>query len=438
MGQKKLKVAMQYSTCRCFLALFYTPFTSMIWVTLWLWLTAPLAMAETIQATPGTLQTSLQSLAPGTTLELEAGTYPPIVLQQLSGTATAPIIIRSADTSQPATLTGFVARESAHIHLQALNFDYVFAEGDPRHTRPFILQNSHSISVQNSIFDGDLAFGEGAPHDGFPTSFGLALYDTHAISLISNTFRTHMRAIVINNSRHITIRGNDISQVRSDGVNFTQVQDILFEGNHIHDFLRSPASGDHSDMLQIWTRGTTEPSKRITIRGNVFNAGYGRNTQTIFMGNEQVSQGHAGRRMFYEDIIIDDNVIINAHLHGITVGATDGLRIQNNTVVRNFHAAGENPQRDVWTPRINVSENSLNVAIQRNVTSAIAGHTGQASWTVSDNVFVQDNSRLQPGFYGLYFAPASTNDPRHVSSFRALTGGPLDGTGIGASRLGRN
>lgn len=395
------------------------------------------AQADTRRVTPQTIDAALANLAPGTELELEAGTYSAITIRRVSGTANAPIVLRSADPANPAFLRGLVVRDAAHIHLETLVFDYVFSAGDPRHARPFLVQDSQNIRIAGSVFDGDLASGEGPPHDGFPTSYGLLLADAQNIRILSNTFHTQMRAIVVNNSRNLTISGNDISRIRSDGVNFAQVQDVLFENNHIHDFMRSTASGDHADMLQIWTRGTTEPTRGVTIRGNIFNAGMGHNTQSIFMRNDQVDRGLAGYEMFYRDITIDDNVIINAHSHGITVGATDGLRIRNNTVVRNIFAAGENPQRRLWTPQISAAENSVNVEILRNVTREVIGYEGQSSWSVADNLLVQGNSRLEPGFYGLYFNPASTVDPRHVASFRALAGGPLDGTGIGASRLSR-
>ena len=88
-------------------------------------------------------------------------------------------------------------------------------------------------------------------------------------------------------------------------------------------------------MIQFWTSGTTSPSTNITIRGNILNSGAGDWTRSIFMRNEMVDLGLAGDEMFYQNILIENNVIYNAHAHGITVGETDGLTIRNNTILYN-------------------------------------------------------------------------------------------------------
>lgn len=67
------------------------------------------------------------------------------------------------------------------------------------------------------------------------------------------------------------------------------------------------------------------PSVNIVIPGNILNSGAGVWNQSIFMRNEKVDTQDPGPEMFYRDIVIEENVILNAHQHGITVGETDGL-----------------------------------------------------------------------------------------------------------------
>jgi parallel beta-helix repeat protein len=153
------------------------------------------------------------------------------------------------------------------------------------------------------------------------------------------------------------------------------------------------------------------------------------------MRNEMVDSRGAGKEMFYRNILIEENVILNAHLHGITVGETDGLVIRNNTVVRNAKASGEGGKPSLWTPRIKAAKASKNVRIERNVTAAVDGLDGQRDWVVADNLLVQDRSRMKPGFYALVFGPAALSAPELIESFTPLPGGPLDGTGIGAALL---
>ena len=67
-------------------------------------------------------------------------------------------------------------------------------------------------------------------------------------------------------------------------------------------------------MIQFWTSGTTSPSTNIVIRGNILDSGDGGWTQSIFMRNEMVDTGGAGDAMFYQNILIEDNVIYNAFI----------------------------------------------------------------------------------------------------------------------------
>jgi parallel beta-helix repeat protein len=276
----------------------------------------------------------------------------------------------------------------------------------------------------------------GPASDGFGTGFGLSVRGSERVTIEAVEIRGFFRGLVVSDSSDLVVRGNNIHSLRMDGMNFAQVERVLIEGNHIHDFIRSLASRDHADMIQFWTNGTTVASRDIVIRNNVLNSGNGWYTQSIFMRNDQVDRGLAGDEMFYRNILIEENVIINAHLHGIVVGATDGLIIRNNTVIRNARSEGERDNVAQWNPRISVAEPSRNVQILRNVVSRIAGDEAQAGWVIADNLFIQDRGRLGEGlYYDLVFVAARTGDPQNLGSFSYLPGGPLEGAGIGASRL---
>jgi parallel beta-helix repeat protein len=216
-------------------------------------------------------------------------------------------------------------------------------------------------------------------------------------------------------------------------MNFADVAGLRITGNYIHDFKRSPASKDHSDMIQFWTKNTDNASRDVVIRDNLLSSGTGLYTQSIFMRNDQVDRGLAGAEMFYRNITIENNTIINAHLHGITVGETDGLVIRNNTVVRNKSSKGKKNKPALWTPQIRVAPTARNVEITRNVTSKVVGHEQQAGWRVARNFFVQDTMETQPGFYGAVFGRASMNKPTSPASFTPKPGGPLHNANLGSS-----
>ncbi|MBL4808065.1 MAG: right-handed parallel beta-helix repeat-containing protein [Rhodobacteraceae bacterium] len=369
---------------------------------------------------------------------LVPGNYGAPTIRNLQGNAAAPIVLRSADPARPAEFTGLILRDATHVTLSSLLFDYSYSPDDAPNFRPFQVLSSHAITIRNSVFLGDVARGVSNIDDGFGTGFGLGVRFSSSIRIQENEVSGFFRGFVITESQDVLVLGNDIHSIRMDGMNFAQVAHVLIENNHIHDFARSAASTDHPDMIQFWTSRTREPSRDIVIRSNVFNSGDGLYTQTIFMRNEEVDTGRAGREMFYRDITIADNVIINAHLHGISIGQTDGLIIRNNTVVRNTTSQGEAHNPRLWTPQIRVVNDARNVEISRNVVSEIQGYERQQDWQVHDNLFVQNSFAAQPGFYGKVFVDGALRNPTRIQSFFPRPGGPLDGSHIGASLLARH
>lgn len=393
------------------------------------------------------LQRALETAPPGTEITLAGGDYGVLQLRDYGGPAReanpagrggqadTPVILRSADPENPARFSGLALRGVAHLTLEGLQFRYRFAPGDKGHTSPFQVRDSTGITIRGNLFEGDLAPGPRPEMAGYPTGSGLALRSvTHSV-VEDNEIRRFHRALIVSRSDHILVRHNDIHTIRMDGMNFAQVSDVRIEDNHVHDFIRSVASGDHADLLQFWTSRTTEPSRNIVIRGNILNSGNGLYTQSVFMRNEMVDSGRAGEEMFYRNITIEENVIINAHTHGITVGETRGLTIRNNSVIRNARSQGLRDNPSLWDPRIRVARDSADVRVERNVVRDISGYDGQKDWTVRDNLMIQDRFPSRPLFYDKVFVAARTGDPADLASFAPRPGGPLDGKDLGAPQL---
>lgn len=389
------------------------------------------AAAPVDVAGPEALATALRKAAPGTVLRLAPGAYGTLAMKGGGGSPGAPVTLTAADPADPPSFDRMDLREVAHLVLDGLHFDYRFAAGDKLHLRPFQIVGATGLALLNSRFDGDVARGVSAVDDGFGYTFGLALTEGAGCRVEGCTITSFFRGLVVARCRDLQVRGNDLHAIRSDGMNFAQVQDVVIEGNHIHDFNRSLDSQDHADMIQFWTNKTDKPSTGIVIRGNLLSSGRGWYTQSIFMRNEEVDTGRAGAGMFYRDVLIEENLIANAHLHGITVGETEGLVIRRNTVLRNARSSGAKPTPNLWTPMIRVAEASRDVTIEANVVAKVVGHANQRDWRVARNMLVQDTSRVQPGFYETVL----TGNPADPAGLRYRAGGALDGAGVGASRL---
>lgn len=371
----------------------------------------------------------------GETILLEGGDYGGMFLSMRSGfdlTFPSNVTIASADPDNPAVFSSLDIRGATNLTFDGITFDYEFQAGDPIYLRPFSVTGSSNITIRNSTFDGDVATGVSETADGYGYGIGLSFRHSTGVTVENNEIFGFHRGSVIGESADVIVRGNDIHTLRMDGMNFSEISGALIEDNYIHDFHGSPNSNDHCDMIQFWTNGTNAPSSDIIIRNNYLDIGEGTATQSIFMRNDMVDRGLAGPEMFYRDIVIENNVIVNGHLHGISVGETDGLIIRDNSVL---HADGLNPGTgaQVEIPRINIAETSIDVQVESNITSHITGENGQPDWRVINNAFVQDTDPNAPGYYGDVFLSTSLHPIDGVHSFQALPGGLLYNPPVGAA-----
>ncbi len=394
-------------------------------------------MATTITVSSAAqLTAALSKAGSGDTILLAGGDYGNLFL----GTTTAfgkgftsPVTIAAADPANPPEFSGLDLRGVSNLTFKDVTFDYTFQTGDALYTAPFkVGYGSSNVTFEGCTFDGDAAKGVSATADGYGYGIGLSIRDSSGVRVEDCEMQGFWKGAVFTSINNLTVADNDIHSMRMDGLNFVAVQGAVIEGNHIHDFKTSPNSGDHSDMIQFWTNGSTRPSTDIVIRNNMLDIGEGDFTQSIFMRNDLVDRGLAGPEMFYQRITIENNVIVNAHTHGITVGEAAGLTIRSNSVL---HADGGNADgldTDVEIPKISVAETSTGVTITQNATAAINGFSGQSGWTVTKNAIVQDQNPYAAGWYGNVFVASSLQTVDGVHRFVALPGSLLDQLDAGA------
>ena len=381
------------------------------------------------------LYDALANATGGETIELAPGDYGDLVINGKSGFDTvfnSEVTLISADPENPAVFSKLTVEDAANITLDGVIIDYSFQQGDPLWTRAANVTDSSNITIRNSTFDGDLAQGVSNIDDGYGTGVGLSTRGSTKITIENNEFFDFHRGMTTTESSEIIVRGNDIHSIRSDGMNFSQVSDVLIEGNYVHDFSGSLKSSDHRDMLQFHTNNTDTPSTNITIRGNHFDIGEGDYTQSILMRNEEVDGGRAGEELFYQNVLIEDNVIVNGHTIGIRVGETDGLIIRNNSVLHADGAVQDGADQSVEIPRITVASDSINVSITRNITSDISGIPEPHDWVVHNNVLVQDQDPLADGYYADVFITTSLTPEGTAHEFLAVPGSVLDLVNAGA------
>jgi PKD repeat protein len=376
------------------------------------------------------LMNALASARGGDTIELAGGDYGKLNLwdgRQEFIKYDVPVTITSIDPDNRASFSELAISGGSNITLDNLVFDYKFSSGDVGWFRPFNINNSENITIKNSSFIGDVAFGISEVTDGLGYAYGLSVKDSSNIVIEGNEFETWSRGAVFSNVDGLIVQDNDVHDITSDGFDFASVRSVLIESNYLHDFRDHAESTAHRDFIQFWTSGTDKPSTDIIIRGNTLDIGEGSWTQSIFMRNEEVDTGRAGQEMFYKNILIEENVISNGHLHGITVGETEGLTIRNNSVL---YAEGEmhGLEGTVTVPRINIKSAATSVVIEGNITGSIGGYVGQTDWTVAGNAIIT------PENYNENFITSSLDPVAGTHDFIVIPGGVIDILGAGAER----
>jgi hypothetical protein len=117
--------------------------------------------------------------------------------------------------------------------------------------------------------------------------------------------------------RNVTVRGNVIANIASDGVHFGNGRNIKIVRNVIANALDN-GNGDHVDSIQIMR------AYPLLIRGNRLQ----NNQHGIMFTN------FASRR-----VVIANNVVAQIHSYGINAGDIPYARIVNNTFWRNRYGA---------------------------------------------------------------------------------------------------
>ncbi|PWE32989.1 hypothetical protein DDZ14_07830 [Maritimibacter sp. 55A14] len=324
---------------------------------------------------PAELDRALSSASGGKVLLLAPGDYGVL---NLSSKFRATVTLRSADPGRPACFTGMTLRNAARINFEGILFTYRFGGEPVRHRLNFIV-GSREIGFSGCRFVGALAEGMSPSANGYGSGKGLSIRDSDAISIVNSTFTRWWKALLVTNSRDVAVLGNEFHSIRSDGMNFVDVQSVVIENNYLHDFKRSLNSRDHGDMIQFWKTTKRPSSSDVVIRGNTIDVGDGDYIQNIFMGNGK--DRTQDPRWHYRNILIENNSIIGNHTHGITVNAANGLTIRNNVLAYKF--AGNKGK--VGMPRIRVIPSSRNVTITDNIALGYVGYEGQSDWHVSNN-----------------------------------------------------
>ncbi len=121
------------------------------------------------------------------------------------------------------------------------------------------------------------------------------------------------------------VSGNTVENFAGDGLRGLG-NDLVFEYNVVKNCYK--VNGNHDDGFQSWSINDDPPRERVVLRGN------------IFINYEDPNQPFRGALQGigcfdgpYVDWVVENNLVITNHWHGISLYGALNSRIVNNTVV---------------------------------------------------------------------------------------------------------
>lgn len=305
----------------------------------------------------------------GGTIVVEA-TAAPLQID-LQGGGGGPVTITAAPAETPVTLTRIALREVANVTVQ--NFRVLSAGvGRRNYFQDVNIGSSDSVRIAGVTFESDASgyFDPADPEAVLGERMG-TIWNSTNVTFENNTVSDYYHGLTIKHSAGVTVERNVFERMQGDGIRMSSVTDVDIRANTFQDFHGTVQTFNHNDMLQIWAVGNDTHSSNVTIDGNVFDAGVGQASQSIFIRNERWGAGVEDAQP-HENIQITNNLIYNGHVHGIAVSGTRDLDVSHNTILWNEDAfvtarAGEDPKNDPPGIRVTAMEGV-------SVTDNIAGH----------------------------------------------------------------
>ncbi|MDA3863428.1 MAG: right-handed parallel beta-helix repeat-containing protein, partial [Deltaproteobacteria bacterium] len=151
---------------------------------------------------------------------------------------------------------------------------------------------------------------------------GIEIRGSH-VQVQNNLLRNVNFGITVNGS-NVTVKDNTIENFSGDGLRGLG-QNLLFEGNLVKNCY--DVNDNHDDGFQSWSvEGQTV--SRIVLRGNTFI-----NFEDPQQPLRGPLQGIGCFDGFYEDWLVENNLVIVDHWHGITFLGAKNVKVRNNTVI---------------------------------------------------------------------------------------------------------
>jgi len=190
------------------------------------------------------------------------------------------------------------------------------------------------------------------------------------------------------------ISGNSVENFAGDGLRGLG-NDLIFEYNLVKNCY--DVNANHDDGFQSWSINGDPPRERVVLRGNTF-INYEDPNQP-FRGTLQGIGCFDG---FYIDWVIENNLVITDHWHGISLYGAVNCRIVNNTVVDSNDTSPGPPWIMIHAHKDGTA--SQGCVIRNNIAATI---TAGGDTTADHNLLLTDAGTLfeNPALFDFHLRP---------------------------------
>lgn len=259
------------------------------------------------------LKAAMAARTNDTVIVLKEGAYGAVTINEKGGLR--PVTLVAENPSKPPVFESLSINNANNVKLDGLQFSPEKTGTEGWAGSGLTVRNSSGVEVVNSKFVG-------SENSFVDSARGMTIFDSKNVSVENNSFNGLTRGGVFYNINGLDVISNKVTNMRSEGFDFSAVQNVEIAHNDMSEF--RPFVGDHADFIQFWTRGAKAASENISIHHNKF-VEMSATIQGIFMDNDD--------HIPYKNVTIENNWIQTNAPRGITLVEAEGVRVSNNLAV---------------------------------------------------------------------------------------------------------
>jgi len=278
---------------------------------------------EVIVSNTTELQNAINSVQGGDTILLNSGIYNGLTISSLNNSS---VVIIKANTGATPVLSSVNIQNSSYWNLKGVVVKPRYTNGADGNTA--VKLNGQYLVFENSTINyADDISGWTASNWLARTGNGISMGGTH-LTIHNNTI-TNVDHGIHGDATDSLVSGNRIINFRGDGIRGLGDR-MVYQYNTIKNAYA--VDGNHDDGIQSWSVGGggvgTGVVRDVVLRGNTII-----NFENPDQPLKSALQGIGLFDGMYENWVIENNIIITNHWHGITMAGAQDSRVVNNTVL---------------------------------------------------------------------------------------------------------